>query len=120
MANNDNMTAPFVLGLIGGIIVLIISVLVGLVMAAFGGAIGSLLGSAGTGAAIGSLVGLWGMIVGIVIIIGSVLMRGNNAKAGAILTLIFGILAFFTPGMGIIVGPILAIVGGALGISKSR
>jgi hypothetical protein len=119
MANND-MTAPFVLGLIGGIIVLIISAIVGLVMAAFGGAIGSLLGAAGTGAAIGSLVGLWGVIVGIAIIIGSVLMRGKNAKAGAILTLIFGILAFFTPGMGIIVGPILAIVGGALGISKAR
>jgi hypothetical protein len=120
MANNDNMTAPFVLGLIGGIMILIISLIAGLAMAAMGGAIGSLLGAAGAGAAIGSLVGLWGIIVGILIIVGSVLMRGKNAKAGAILTLIFGILGFFTPGMGIIVGPILAIVGGALGISKAR
>ena len=119
MANKD-MTAPFVLGLIGGIIILVISLIVGLFMAAVGGAIGSLVGSAGAGAAIGSLMGLWGIIVGVLIIVGSVLMRGNNAKAGAIITLIFGILAFFTPGMGIIVGPILAIVGGALGLSKAK
>jgi uncharacterized protein involved in cysteine biosynthesis len=119
MANND-MTAPFVLSLIGGIIVLVISLIVGLVMAVFGGAIGSLFGSAGAGAAIGSLMGLWGLIVGVLIIVGSVLMRGAKAKVGAILTLIFGILAFFTPGMGIIVGPILAIVGGALGLSKAK
>lgn len=119
MAKND-MTAPFVLGLIGGILILIVGLIASIAGAVLGGIAGGLIGAGGLGAAIGAAVGIWGIIVGILIIIGSVMMRGKNAKAGSVLTLIFGILGFFTPALGLVIGPILAIVGGAIGISKAK
>ena len=113
----DDMTVPMILGLIAGIFVLIINILVV--------AAGALVSSVPlAGKAVGGIVmamGVWGLVVGILLIVGSMLMRNPaQAKMGSILVLIFGILAFFTSGFGLVIFPILAIVGGALGLSKSK
>lgn len=110
MAGKEEMTVPFILGLVAGIFVLIVNVFVTIAGAAIP-LLGGMLAA----------VGIWGIIDGILLIVGSILMRNPaQAKIGSILVLIFGILAFFTAGFGFIVFPILAIVGGALGISKSK
>ena len=114
----EDMTTPFVLGLIGGIVILIVGILVTIAGAVigsrvplFGGAVGGIFAA----------LGIWGLIDGVLIVVGSIFMRDPaKAKLGAILTLIFGILGFFTVGYGLVFAPILAIVGGALGISKSK
>ncbi len=116
MADND-MTVPFVLGLISGIFLLVINVLITIA----GAILSSLPFGMFGGGPLFIVLGIWGIVVGILLLVGSLLMRNpDNAKVGSILVLIFGILAFFTPGLGLLVFPILAIVGGALGLSKAK
>ncbi|HIK00511.1 TPA: hypothetical protein H1016_03155, partial [archaeon] len=63
------------------------------------------------------------LILAIIIIVGSIMMRNpDKAKAGSILVLVLAIISLinFTAFFGGVIGPILAIVGGALGLSKAK
>ena len=111
----DEMTTPMVLGIIGGILILIMSLVTGIWVATLGSVFGPF-GAAFT--TFGLAMAILGFAAGLIILIGSFLMQGPRAKTGSILVLIFGILGFFTPAAGIVIGPILAILGGALGLSK--
>ncbi|HIJ99189.1 TPA: hypothetical protein H1005_04550 [archaeon] len=123
----DEMTVPFILGLIGGIFVVLASI-AGLWLAyaasKFVGAFGALAGQSTAGITaivfIGPIVEL---ILAIIIIVGSIMMRNpDKAKAGSILVLVLAIISLinFTAFFGGVIGPILAIVGGALGLSKAK
>jgi len=87
MAAKEGNTAAFALGLVGGILVLI----GGILTALFGAALTFFL------AGIGAIIGAWGIICGIVIIIGSTMMKkAESVRTGGILTLIFSILSLIT------------------------
>ena len=118
MATKD-MGIPFGLGLASGIIILIVSIILGLIIAVLGAAATFFVG--GIGAALGIGLMIWGIIVGILIIFGSLMMKDpKKARTGSILVLIFAILGFFTPGAGFYIAPILGIIGGALGIARTQ
>ena len=126
-AKKSDMGAPFGLAIAGGIITLIISIIGGLysvMMISAVGALASAFGAEGvTTAAIGVAVAMlvWGIVASALVIVGAMMMRKpSKARTGAILVLVFGILCFFTPWAGLIIGPILAIIGGALGITKTK
>ena len=111
--------APFILSLIGGIIILLNGILVaalGGLMAAAGSAVPGL-GAVMAGAGIAMAV--VGLVFGIIVLVGAILMRKpGKAKIGAILVLIFSILSIVIGG-GFVIGMILGIIGGALGLKKS-
>ncbi len=112
----SDMTVPFVLGLISGIFLLILGILSVIY--------GAMLASVPLVGGLGGIVLLFGTletISGILVLVGSILVRNpDKAKVGSILILVFGILGFVNGNLGLIVFPILAIVGGALGLSKSK
>ena len=126
---DDNMTAPFVLGLIGGIWVVIVGIVAIWIahLASQVATIGGLLTGqqAATSAASSVLYGgaIAELVLGIVILVGSILLRTpEKAKMGSIIVLICAIISLVNifGYLGGIIGPILAIVGGALGISRSK
>ena len=103
---NDKPVAAFVLSLIGGIFVL----LGGIVIAALGAALTFFIGG------IGGFYGLFGIIFGIIIIVGSAMLYSNPDKHvlwGAII-LVFSIVSWFGSYGGFVIGFLLALIGGIL------
>ena len=98
----------YVMGLVGGIITLV----VGILSLIFGALWVSVFKN------LGIFLGIWGIGCGILIIIGALMFKNDTkSKAGALLMLIFGIAGVITL-QGWLIGPILAIIAGALGLSK--
>ncbi len=132
MAEKD-MSVPFALSLAGGIITLIGSLAVGawsIFLATLASGIGraaTALGVGGVGTGFGIIAGMIiarlviGLIISILIIVGAIAMKKpKKARLWSILVLIFSIIGFFGPGWGLIIGPVLGIIGGAIGISHSK
>ncbi|MDI6798755.1 MAG: hypothetical protein QMD12_02045 [Candidatus Aenigmarchaeota archaeon] len=105
-----NKTA-YVLSLVGGIFTVI------------GGIVVLLLGASlmfiPVFGAIGMGVGIWGLVCGILIIVGGVMINKGSAKTGGIVALIFSILGLVTL-QGFVVGPILGLVGGILALTTKE
>ena len=126
----NDMTAPFVLSLIAGVLILLNSI-VAIAMAALGSAaISAGVAAAGSSAAASALAGamagsvftiimangIVGIIFGLVVLLGAVWMKKpEKAKKGSIIVLVLSIISIFTGG-GFILGLILGIIGGAIGL----
>ena len=105
----DAPTAAFALSLIGGILIL----LGGIVVAAIGGAF------AFFGAGFVIVVGVWGIICGLICILGATWINSgerDKVRTGSILVLIFSILGLFG-GSGFFIGFLLALIGSILGLT---
>jgi hypothetical protein len=119
--------APFILSIIGGILILVTGVMfaaLGSMMSGMGLDMASLMGAtagdAEAAAAAASMMmtvyAAGGIALGVLVIVGAVLMRNPaRAKMGSILVLVCSILSIFAGG-GFFVGMILGIIGGALGL----
>ncbi len=105
---SNRPTTAFILSLIGGIFVL----LVGLALAVIGAAVTFFI------AGIGGIFGLWGVVCGIIMIVGGTMMNGhpNQHAMWGTIVLIFSILSLASSG-GLIIGFILGLIGGASGIA---
>jgi len=113
----ERPTAAFVLSLIGGILILIGSLISSILAGLFGGLlmIAPFLGGLG---ALVIFIAVLGVIFGIIVIIGAVMINSGDpsrVRTGSIVVLIFSILSLFTGG-GFIIGFILALVGSILGL----
>jgi hypothetical protein len=117
-AGEKKSSAPFILSLIGGILILI----TGIILAALATLITAILGSMaipGTeGIFTAGMMLYVPLLLGIVVMVGAVLMRNPaKAKIGGILVLICSIVSLLTiVGSGFFIGAILGIIGGALGL----
>ena len=58
-----------------------------------------------------------GIIVGVMLIIGSVMCKGDKVKTGGVLLIVFGALGLITV-QGWVVGPILGLIGGILAVAQ--
>ena len=95
---------PYVLGLIGGIFTVLIALVI-LVQ----------LYNAGTTELV---FGIWGTLVGAVMIVGSVmLLQEDRFKMGSTILIVSGALALITL-QGLIVGPVVGLLGGILTHSR--
>lgn len=96
---------PIVLGLIGGII----TALIGLI---------ALILEIRSAATTGILLGIWGILCGGLMIYGSTLLRVEDKfKLGSILLIVFSALALITL-QGLIIGPVIGLIGGILTQTK--
>jgi hypothetical protein len=114
----ERPTAAFVLSLIGGIFILIGSLVAFAFAGILGGAMMFLPFLGGFGALL-IILGILGVIFGIIIIIGAVMINSGDpskVRAGSILVLIFSILSLLTTGGGFLIGFILALIGSILGL----
>jgi len=114
----ERPTAAFVLSLIGGIFILIGSLIVSAFAGIVGGAMMLIPFLGGFGALL-IFLGIIGVVFGIIIIIGAVMINSGDpsrVRTGSILVLIFSILSLFTTSGGFIVGFILALIGSILGL----
>lgn len=104
----EKPTAAFALSLVAGIFILLNGLII-----AFMGAIFAVIFPA-----LGAAIALFGLIFGIIVILGAGLMysKPSAVKTGAIIVLIFSILSIVIGG-GFVMGFILGIVGGALGLA---
>jgi len=112
----ERPTAAFVLSLIGGIFILIGSLIVSTLAGVVGGAMMLIPFLGGFGALL-IFLGILGVILGIIIIIGAIMINSGDpsrVRIGSILVLIFSILSLFTTNGGFIVGFILALIGSIL------
>jgi hypothetical protein len=114
---SDKPTAAMVLSLIGGIFVIL--------GGAFIAFLGSLVSSFGylanggtTGGAAVTAVGVVGIIMGLIMVVGSFMLysKPTNAKMWGIIILILSILSWVTAVGGLVIGFILGLVGGILAI----
>ena len=109
------MSAAYGLTIAGGIITLVMSI----ISAVVGSLVSALIPLGGL--FVGGLliaVAIWGIIVGIVLIISAIMMKDSKkARTGSILGLIFSILGLVT-GQGFFIGPILGLVGSIIAIKK--
>jgi hypothetical protein len=117
-AAKGKSSAPFILSLIGGIFILINGVLI----AALGGIITAMSsavpGMEGILGATGIVMAVVGLALGVLVIVGTVLMRNPaKAKMGAILVIVFSLISLVIGG-GFLIGTILGVIGGALGLKK--
>lgn len=110
---------PFLLSLIGGILIIITGAILAFAGTLITAMIGSFPGAEGAMATLGAISYI-PLVFGILVIVGAVLMKNPaKAKIGAILVLIFSILSLLTiVGSGFFIGAILGIIGGALGLKK--
>jgi hypothetical protein len=116
----EKPTAAFVLSLIGGIFILIASIL-SMIITVFG-----LLGSAfsfilffGMIGGLLIILGIVGFIFAILVIIGTAMINSgvpHGVRTGGIPVLIFSILSLLTSGGGFFIGFILGLVGGILAL----
>ena len=111
-------TAAFILTLIGGVLVLIGSI----VFIAAGSLAGSL-GVPTTTTVTTTLVvsGVLGIVLGIVLIVASILLNTTDMKKRklwSIIAIILAIISLVAAGGGFIIGFILALIGGILGLVK--
>jgi len=114
----ERPTAAFILSLIGGIFILIGSLIGSILAGILGGAMMLVPFLGGLGALV-ILIAILGVIFGIIIIIGAVMINSGDpsrVRTGSILVLIFSILSLLLTGGGFIIGFILALVGGILGL----
>lgn len=104
----EKPTAAFVLSLIGGIFILLAGVVLGTLGAAFTFFLGG----------IGGVIGIFGLIWGIIVIIGSVMLYSQPEQhtVWGIIILVFSILSWFGALGGFLIGFILGLVGGILAI----
>lgn len=110
----DKPTTAFALSLVGGIFIL----LGGLVYVALGSVIGGL--GFGLGGAALAGIGAFGLICGILTILGAVWINsGEESKVrnGSILVLIFSILSWFGAAGGFFIGFLLGLIGAILGLT---
>ena len=110
----DKPTAAFVLSLIGGIFI----VIGGLVYIGLGSAIGSL--GFGLGGSIVAAVGVFGLICGLLTILGAVWINSgekDKIRNGAILVLVFSILSWVGSFGGFFIGFLLGLIGAILGLT---
>ncbi|MEM4717518.1 MAG: hypothetical protein QXE81_02005 [Desulfurococcaceae archaeon] len=110
---SEKPTAAFVLSLVGGIFVILGSILV----LVAGGLIGELVPMVG---GLFALAGGVGLIFGILIVVGAVMINSGEpgkVKKGSILVLILSILSLFLAGGGFFIGFILGLIGGILGLT---
>jgi len=114
---SDKPTAAMVLSLIGGICVII--------GGAFIAFVGSLVSSFGylanggtTGGTIVTVFGVVGIIMGLIMVVGGFMMysKPSSAKMWGVIVLILSILSWVTAVGGLVIGFILALVGGILAI----
>ncbi len=129
---NRAYTVPFVLSLIGGILVLLFSLIysVWFSVAApnwggFGGWMGGMMGNyhgfmGGYGSSYGFMTGISivGLVSGIIVIISAVLLRAHPSDhlIWGTLIVVFSAISFLGMG-GFFIGAILGIIGGALALS---
>lgn len=108
-------TAAFVLSLIGGIFILLGSIVTAVLAGIFGEAMmfipffGAIL----------IVMGILGLISGIIILIGAVMINSGDpskVRTGSIIVLVFSILSLIFAGGGFIIGFILALIGSILGL----
>jgi len=110
----DKPTAAFALSLIGGIFIL----LGGIVYVALGSAVGGL--GFGLGGSIIAGLGVFGLICGILTILGAVWINSGEkgkVRTGSILVLIFSILSWLGGAGGFFIGFLLGLIGAILGLT---
>jgi hypothetical protein len=110
----EKPTAAFALSLIGGIFIL----LGGIVYAAAGSWVGSL--GFGLGASVLVGLGVFGLICGILTILGAVWINSgekSKVRTGSILVLIFSILSWIGAAGGFVIGFLLGLIGAILGLT---
>ncbi|MEM1583633.1 MAG: hypothetical protein QXF28_03445 [Nitrososphaerota archaeon] len=113
----ERPTAAFVLSLIGGILILLGSIVTAIFAGIFGGAMMIVPFLGGLGALVIAM-GILGIIFGIIILIGAIMVNSSNpsrVRTGSIIVLVFSILSLLSGG-GFIVGFILALIGSILGL----
>ena len=128
VASEDKPTAAFILSLIGGILILVGGVGMTAMMSMWGWGMmrgwGGVMGPwmMGGWAFIPSMLtglGVFGIICGIIVIVGAAMLNSKpeeHTKWGTLI-LIFSILSIFGGMGGFLVGLILGVIGGALAIS---
>jgi hypothetical protein len=110
----EKPTAAFALSLIGGIFIL----LGGIVYAAAGSWVGIL--GFGLGASVLVGLGVFGLICGILVILGAVWINSgekSKVRTGSILVLIFSILSWIGSAAGFFIGFLLGLIGAILGLT---
>ena len=111
-------SSAFALSLVGGILLILGSILIGLLYSHFQTWMSGMMGGM-----MGTMMGGWffgiPLIAGILVILGAVMMnlRPQETTLWGIIVLVFSVLGF--TGMGLcIIGAIIGIIGGAMAISK--
>ena len=107
---NNEIKVPETLALVAGIL-LLIAAIVSLIM----GNAGISFWFKGLGAVAN---GVWGIVFGVIALVGYWMLKDSDrskVRSGAAIVLIIGIITLIL-GQGWLVGPILAIIGGAMGI----
>jgi amino acid transporter len=110
----EKPTAAFALSLIGGVFIL----LGGIVYVAASSWVGSL--GFGLGASVLAGLGVFGLICGILTILGAVWINSgeeDKVRNGSILVLIFSIVSWFGAAGGFFIGFILGLIGAILGLT---
>ncbi|HEV2121002.1 MAG TPA: DUF4064 domain-containing protein [Candidatus Bathyarchaeia archaeon] len=113
----DKPTAAMVLSLIGGIFVILggaFIAFVGSLVSSFG----YLANGGSSGGAAVTAFGVVGIIMGLIMIVGSFMLysKPTNAKMWGIIILILSILSWVTAVGGLVIGFILGLIGGILAI----
>ena len=117
-------SSAFALSLVGGILIIFGSILMGLIFSNIQTWMGGMMGSGMMGGGMmGTMTAGWffgiPLIAGISVILGAVMMntRPQETTLWGIIVLVFSVIGF--TGMGLsIVGAIIGIIGGAMAISK--
>lgn len=111
-------SSAFALSLVGGILIILGSILIGLLYSHFQTWMSGMMGGM-----MGTMMGGWffgiPLIAGILVILGAVMMnlRPQETTLWGIIVLVFSVIGF--TGMGLsIIGAIIGIIGGAMAISK--
>lgn len=119
---NGKPTAAFILTLIGGILVLIGGIAV-IAIGSLVGKVGTLAGSttAYTGTATTALAisGAIGIVLGIVLVVGSMMINTTDMKKRklwSVIGIVLAIISLVASGGGFVIGFILALIGGILGL----
>jgi hypothetical protein len=128
MAEQEIPTVAFILSLVGGILVLLMGIMFLTIGTAFmGGMMGGYYpgmmggyyypGGAGFVSSIIAGIGIWGLICGVLILLGAFMIYTRPGSHGiwGIIILIFSLLSFIAGG-GFIIGAILGVIGGILAI----
>jgi hypothetical protein len=120
MAEQEIPTVAFILSLVGGLIILISGIVFLMIGAAFmGSMMGALVpGLTGLVSSVIAGLGIWGLICGVIILLGAYMIytRPDTHGMWGIIILVFSLLSFIEGG-GYIIGAILGIVGGILAIT---
>jgi hypothetical protein len=120
MAEQEIPTVAFILSLLGGLLILLSGIVFLMIGAAFmGSMMGALVpGLTGLVSSVIAGLGVWGLICGVIILLGAYMIytRPDTHGMWGIIILVFSLLSFIEGG-GYIIGAILGIVGGILAIT---